>query len=55
MGDKAESPSEDKTLIDESNDYYKSDRIVIDDWSQTGRGSHVDFGDDETVPLQTGN
>lgn len=54
MDDKAEASREDQSLVDQSSGYYESDRVVIDDWSQTGRGSHVDFGDDETVPLQTG-
>jgi len=30
------------------------DQINIEDWSQTGRGSHVDFGDKETVPIVQG-
>jgi hypothetical protein len=25
-----------------------------DDWSQTGLGSHIDFGDEEPVPLEYG-
>jgi len=29
-------------------------RIVIEDWSETGRGIHVDFDDRETVPLTQG-
>lgn len=28
--------------------------LQLDDWSQTGRGSHVDFQTDETVPLNQG-
>ena len=28
--------------------------VTINDWSQTGRGSHVDFADDEKVPLGPG-
>jgi hypothetical protein len=27
---------------------------VMNDWSGTGRGCHVDFGADEVIPLQTG-
>lgn len=45
--------SDDKTLIDEANIHNQS-RIVINDWSLTGRGSHVDFGDKEAVPLEQG-
>jgi hypothetical protein len=30
------------------------DTISIDDWSRTGRGSHVEFGSDENVPLEQG-
>jgi len=30
------------------------DQINIEDWSQTGRGSHIDFGDEETVPIVQG-
>ncbi|KAF2031314.1 kinase-like protein [Setomelanomma holmii] len=33
-------------------DPQKEDRIVIEDWSQTARGSHVDFDHAETVPLE---
>jgi len=28
---------------------------ALSDWSQTGRGSHVDFGLNETIPLREGN
>ncbi|KAH6863092.1 kinase-like domain-containing protein [Alternaria alternata] len=28
---------------------------VMNDWSGTGRGCHVDFGADEVIPLQTGD
>jgi hypothetical protein len=31
-----------------------ADTLVLDDWSQTGRGSHVDFEKDEDVPLEQG-
>jgi len=30
------------------------DQIKIRDWSQTGRGSHVDFSDTETIPIVQG-
>jgi len=29
-------------------------RIAIEDWSETGRGVHIDFDDGETVPLTQG-
>lgn len=29
-------------------------RIAIKDWSQTGRGVHIDFDNTETVPLELG-
>jgi hypothetical protein len=32
----------------------KECQIVISDWSQTGRGSHVQFDYAETVPLKQG-
>ncbi len=41
---------QDQTLFDHSD----SDRVSINDWSETGRGSHVDFTDDESVPLVQG-
>lgn len=31
------------------------DRITIQDWSRTGRGSHVDFEKQEKVPLDQGS
>jgi hypothetical protein len=43
----------DETLVEDS--AYERDYVtIIDDWSQTGRGSHVDFEDDESVPLEQG-
>lgn len=45
--------NDDATLVDEIRP-LKDDMVAIDDWSQTGRGSHVDFKDDELVPLQQG-
>jgi hypothetical protein len=44
--------SDDDTLIEDAN--RKNDIIVIEDWSQTGRGSHVEFKDDENVPIEQG-
>lgn len=31
-----------------------TDKITIEDWSKTGRGSHVDFERHEKVPLDPG-
>jgi hypothetical protein len=45
--------SDEETLIDEAN-VHKGNQIVINDWSLTGRGSHIDFGDKEAVPLEQG-
>ena len=45
--DANETPVEDATSP-------SSDHISIEDWSQTGRGSHIDFGDKETVPIVQG-
>lgn len=45
--------SDDETLYEESNP-LKSNKITIEDWSETGRGSHVDFEKEETVSLQQG-
>lgn len=45
--------SNDETLTDDHNP-VKDDRITIDDWSQTGRGSHVEFKHEEKVPLGQG-
>jgi hypothetical protein len=28
--------------------------VALSDWSQTGRGSHVDFEKDEVAPLEQG-
>ncbi|KAH7400518.1 kinase-like domain-containing protein, partial [Phaeosphaeria sp. MPI-PUGE-AT-0046c] len=44
---------DDQTLYEESNP-YKSHKITIDDWSETGRGSHVEFEKQETISLQQG-
>jgi hypothetical protein len=43
-----------ETLINEANLHIEN-RIVIKDWSLTGRGSHVDFGNKEVVPLEQGD
>jgi hypothetical protein len=44
---------DDQTLYEESNP-YKSHKVTIEDWSGTGRGSHVDFEKQETISLQQG-
>lgn len=44
---------DDQTLYEEENP-YKSHKVLIEDWSDTGRGSHVDFAKDETISLQQG-
>jgi hypothetical protein len=43
----------DDTLVENGNP-LKRNMITIDDWSQTGRGSHVEFRDNEIVPLEQG-
>jgi hypothetical protein len=45
--------SDDETLIEDVNP-HKVHTIVLDDWSETGRGSHVDFKHDENVPIEQG-
>jgi hypothetical protein len=45
--------SNDETLVSEVNPRDK-EVAIIEDWSQTGRGSHVEFQDDEVVPLEQG-
>jgi hypothetical protein len=45
--------SDDETLIEDTNP-GKNDTISLDDWSETGRGSHVDFTHDESVPIEQG-
>jgi hypothetical protein len=47
------SSSNDDTLYEDANP-SEIDRIVITDWSHTGRGSHVEFSHNETVPLEQG-
>ncbi|KAH7078440.1 kinase-like domain-containing protein, partial [Paraphoma chrysanthemicola] len=46
-------PSDDETLTEDT-DPQRDDRISVEDWSQTGRGSHVDFAYKEVVPLEQG-
>jgi hypothetical protein len=43
----------DNTLVEDANP-LKHDMIALEDWSQTGRGSHVEFRNDESVPLEQG-
>lgn len=31
-----------------------SDAVDLEDWSGTGRGFHVDFDEDDTIPLNIG-
>lgn len=40
----------DETLVDEN----ANAQIMLEDWSGLGRGFHVDFDDDEKVPLEPG-
>jgi hypothetical protein len=46
-------PGDDKTLVEDGNP-RENDIVVIEDWSQTGRGFHVEFKDDEHVPIEQG-
>jgi hypothetical protein len=52
-GTEYEKSTEDVTLTSVTSSDHGS-RLEIDDWSQSGHGSHVDFGDDDTVPLEQG-
>jgi hypothetical protein len=45
--------SDDETLLEDVKP-HKADTIVLEDWSETGRGSHVDFKHDEHVPIEQG-
>ncbi|KAF1841665.1 kinase-like protein [Cucurbitaria berberidis CBS 394.84] len=45
--------SDDRTLVNEANS-HKAIQFALKDWSQTSRGSHVDFKDEETLPLEQG-
>jgi hypothetical protein len=49
----SQTATDDETLHEELNP-SKEGQIVISDWSQTGRGSHVEFSYAETVPLKQG-
>ena len=40
----------DDTLVND----HLDDRISLEDWSSTGRGSHIDFDDHEEIPLKQG-
>jgi hypothetical protein len=46
-------PSDDEPLTGHTNS-RSDDRINVRDWSQTGRGSHVDFEYKDVVPLEQG-
>jgi hypothetical protein len=46
-------PSDDETLTGHT-DSRRDDIINVRDWSQTGRGSHVDFEYKDIVPLEQG-
>lgn len=48
------SGKEDDTLIDEGEGHHDH-HIVIEDWSETGRGSHIDFGHADIIPIEQGN
>jgi len=43
----------DETLVEDATASSK-DQIDIEDWSQTGRGSYIDFGDKDIVPIVQG-
>jgi hypothetical protein len=43
----------DTTLVS-STERNHDQQVVIDDWSQSGRGSHVDFEINEQVPIVQG-
>ena len=38
----------------DTSDNNFTDKITLEDWSKTGRGSHVDFERHEKVPIDTG-
>ena len=52
-GNMSTSLQADETLVEDATSSSR-DQIDIEDWSQTGRGSHVDFGDEETLPIVQG-
>ncbi len=45
--------SEVQTLVADSGP-YKKHHVVVNDWSQSSRGFHVDFASNEKVPLEQG-
>lgn len=47
------SVDDEQTLHEETNP-YKSHKVTVDDWSGSGRGSHVDFEKQETISLKQG-
>jgi hypothetical protein len=48
------SPASDDDTLTEGASLLQHRTISIDDWSQTGRGSHVEFNDGENVLLKPG-
>jgi hypothetical protein len=44
-------PSDEDEAPYESFSVAENDRVVIEDWSQTGKGARVDFDDRASVPL----
>ena len=47
------SPYADETLVEDTLS-SNGDQIDIKDWSELDRGSHIDFGDEETLPIVQG-
>jgi hypothetical protein len=47
-------PASDDDTLKEGGSPLQHSTIYIDDWSRTGRGSHVEFSYDEHVPLEQG-
>jgi hypothetical protein len=47
-------PSDEDEAPYESFCVAENDRVVIEDWSQTGKGAHIDFDDRASVPLIQG-
>jgi len=43
----------DETLVEDATSSSK-DQIGIEDWSQTGRGSYIDFDDKDVIPIVQG-
>jgi hypothetical protein len=48
---KHDDPNEDRILTEDSL-FHNTNQISIEDWSQTGRGTHIDFSGKESVPLE---